>query len=69
MFIEVTAYNGKTLVNTSLITYVERSTDDEYTILWFTDGNDCVRCNETYNEIVWKIAEGERVVTEEERKD
>lgn len=66
MFIEVTAYNGKTLVNTALVTYVERNVDDEYTILWFSDGNDCVRCNETYSEIVRKIAEGERVMAEED---
>lgn len=66
MFIEVHYEETKILVNVERISYMYDA--GEKTTIVF-GGDKWITADESYEEIVWKIAEGERVVAEEERKD
>lgn len=64
MFIELHRDGKRMLVNTMWISGVSEKAG------WIDmgDSGEAVFCDESYEEIVWKIAEGERVVAEEEPK-
>lgn len=65
MFIEVHNGDTKILVSVERISYLYNA--GEKTTIVF-GGDKWITADESYEEIVWKIAEGERVVAEEEPK-
>jgi uncharacterized protein YlzI (FlbEa/FlbD family) len=65
MFIEVHHGEVKILVSVERISYLYNA-GEETTIVF--GGGKWITADESYEEIVWKIAEGKRVVAEEEPK-
>lgn len=65
MFIEVHHGDIKILVSVERMSYLHNA--GEKTTIVFGGGK-WITVDESYEEIVWKIAEGERVVAEEESK-
>jgi hypothetical protein len=64
MFIEIHRDGKRMLVSTMWISRVNEKTG----WIYIGDGEEVVSCDESYEEIVWKIAEGEGVIAEEESK-
>lgn len=60
MFIELHRDGKQILVNTMWIEIVS----EEYGYIGFGGSNDSTSVDESYDEIAWKIAEGERVAAE-----